>query len=358
MKRSKTVLRLACATLVTAFALNAAAASCEFNVLIKTLAPHSMNGYTWGNVIRPQGDACIYSVVVDPGQNSAWYAGGYYGLYMTKDHGQTWTKPLTGNVGAVLLVPPDIYHPHLVYAAVSNKLYLSTNKGFTWQLIKTFPAPVSSLLFSEQRLYIGLGWGNHVDPSGVYMASYNAFSMTFYPFGPGHTGLIVWTISRDEVNNIIYAGTEIYDHPQPYKPPFFRSANGAVNWTNVNAFGALPWHVVQTAVRPGDGYVYALTEGAGLYGSATMGSSWTPPTISPGLGVALLMDPQLPTRLYAGRHETPSLNGGLYLSNDSGSTFTPIGLQDVTVGHVTLNGTGSRIYAATYGSGIYVAAVP
>ena len=358
MSQPKSVLRLLCAAFVITLARGAAAQTCPFNIPVKTLAPHSMNGYTWGSVIRPQGDACITHVAVDPGQNSAWYAGGYYGLYMTKDHGQTWTKPLTGNLGTLLLVPQDAFHPHLVYAGIGNKLYLSTDKGTSWQLIKTFSTTVRSLLFSEQRLYIGLHWGNHVDPSGVYMASWNAVSMSFYPFGPGHTGLIVWTISRDEVNNIIYAGTEIYDHPQPYKPTFFRSANGGGNWTNVNSGDAIPWHVIDSAVRPGDGYVYALTEGYGVYGSATMGSSWAPPTLSPGLGVSLLMDPQLPTRLYAGRHEYGTLNGGLYRSNDSGKTYTPIGLQDVTVGHVALNGTGSRIYAAAYGSGIYVAAVP
>lgn len=358
MYRPNPVLRLLCAALFLTFALHAAAASCPFNIPIKTLAPHTVNGYSWGNVIRPQGDACISHVVVDPAQSASWYAGGFYGLYMTKDNGLTWTKPLTGNLGTLLLVPADAFHPHLVYAAISNKLYLSTDKGANWSLIKTFPTTVRSLLFSEQRLYIGLHWGNHDDPSGVYMASWNAVSMSFYPFGPGHTGLIVWTISRDEVNNVIYAGTEIYDHPQPYNPPFFRSANGGVNWTNVNAGGALPWHVIDSDVRPGDGYVYALTEGPGTYASATMGSSWTPPIVSPGLGTSLLMDPQLPTRLYAGRHETSTLNGGLYLSNDSGKTYKNIGLLDVTVGHVALNGTGSRIYAATYGSGIYVAAVP
>jgi hypothetical protein len=346
-------------SLLTLTALNAAAASCPFNIPIKTLAPHAMNGYSWGNVIRPQGDPCISSIAVEPAQNAAWYAGGSAGLYMTKDHGQTWTKPLNGSVSALLLVPsPGLHHPQLVYAGIANRLYLSRDYGATWTLIKTFTATVTAILVSEEKLFVGLGWSNHVDPTGVYVSNLGGGFMTFKPFGAGHTGLIVWTLARDEQNDVLYAGTEIFDHPQPYKPPFFRSANDGGNWTNVNQFGALPWHVIDSAVRPGDGYVYALTEGAGTYGSATMGSSWTGPTLSPGLGVSLLMDPQLPTRLYAGRHEFGALNGGLYLSNDSGKTYKPIGLQDVTVSEVALNGSGSRIYAATYGSGIYVSAVP
>jgi photosystem II stability/assembly factor-like uncharacterized protein len=344
--------------LVTFTAWNAAAASCPFDIPIKTLAPHTVNGYSWGSVIRPQGDACISHIGVEPASTIAWYAGGYYGLYMTKDNGATWTKPLSGTVGALLVWPGDAFNPQLVYVGIANRLYLSRDKGANWALIKTFSYTVSSVLVSEGKLFVGLAWSDHVNPSGVYVSNLGGGFMAFKPFGAGYTGLIVWTLSRDAVSDVLYAGTEIYDHPQPYVPPFFRSANDGGNWTNVNAFGALPWHVVASAVRPADGYVYALTEGYGVYGSATMGSSWTPPTYSPGLGGSLLMDPQLPTRLYVGRQEAGTLNGGLFVSNDSGKNYTVIGLEDVTVAGIALNGPGSRIYAATYGSGIYVSAVP
>jgi hypothetical protein len=351
--------RLVLVSILALAALSATAADCPFNIPIKTLAPHTVNGYSWGNVIRPQGDACISHIAIDPLNSSAWYAAGFNSLYMTKTNGAFWTKPLLGNVGALLLVPSDGSSPyHLVYAGIANRLYLSRDNGANWTLIKVFPKTVTSILVAGSKLFVGLAWDNHVDPSGVYLSNLGGGFMTFKPFGAGHTGLIVWTLAYDEQNGVLYAGTEIFDHPQPYKPPFFRSANDGGNWTNVNQFGALPWHAVDSAVRPGDGYLYALLEGAGLYGSATMGSSWTPPTFSPGLGVSLLMDPQLPTRLYVGRHEFGTLNGGLFRSNDSGATYTNIGLLDVTVGDVALNGTGSRIYAAAYASGIYVSNVP
>jgi len=342
---------------VLLFAVRASAADCPFGIPIKTLAPHTVNGYSWGNVIRPQGDACISHVAVEPGNNAAWYAGGFNGLYMTKNHGLTWTKPLSGNVNALLLVPGDGITVPLVYVGISNRLYLSRDNGTNWALLKTFANhSVASIMVGGGKLYVGGGWGDHVNPSGIYVSNLGGGFMTFKPFGPGHTGLIVWNMSRNPSNGVIYAGTEIYDHPQPYHPPFFRSANDGGNWTNVG--GGLPWHTLESAVRPGDGYLYALTEGAGLYGSTNSGSSWIPPTLSPGLGVSLLMDPQLPTRLYVGRHEFGTLNGGLFRSSDSGMTYIPIGLQDVTVADIALNGSGSRIYAALYGSGIYVSTVP
>lgn len=341
-------------------AFGAAAQTCPFDIPIKALAPHTVSGYSWGNPIRPQGDACVSHIGIDPFNSSTWFVGGSNGLYMTKTNGLFWSKPLIGQVGALLIWPGNgSAAVPSIYVGIVNRLYLSRDGGNTWNLIATFSNPIRSLLIANNStLYTGLAWSDHINPSGVYASNLGGGLMTFKPFGAGYTGLIVWTLSYDTANGVLYAGTEIFDHPQPYKPPFFRSANGGGNWTNVNQFGALPWHVVDSAVRPGDGYVYGLTEGLGVYGSSTMGSTWTAPVNSFGLGIALLMDPQLTTRLYAGRQEYSTLNGGLFRSNDGGSTFANIGLLDVTIADVALNGNGSKIYAAAYASGIYVSNVP
>lgn len=334
-------------------AANVDAATCPFNIPVVTLPPHQAGGFSWGSVVRPNGDACVAHIAIDPANDAAWYVGGFNGLYMTKTNGLTWTQPLAGNVGALLLVPGS---PQRIYAAIGTKVYLSTNAGSSWALIRTFPATVTSLLVTDipARLYVGLGWSTHAVPSGIWMCSLNGVSASFYPFGAGHTGLIVWTLSRDPVSGAIYAGTEIFDHPSPYNPPFFRSTSAAV-WTDVSS--NLPWHAVDSAVRP-DGWVYALTEGAGVYLSANNGASWHPPASSPGLGGSMLMDPITPTRLYVGRQKVGLLNGGLFLSTNSGSTYQSIGLSGVTIAGEALNGTGSRIYVAAYGSGIYTSVVP
>lgn len=109
--------------------------------------------------------------------------------------------------------------------------------------------PIRSILVASGRLYVGLGWGTHAQPSGVFSSNLGGGSWTFHQFGPGHTGLIVWTLAHSPKDGTLFAGTEIYDHPQPYHPPFFRSADGGATWTNVG--GPLPWHVVSAAVRPG-----------------------------------------------------------------------------------------------------------
>ncbi len=331
----------------------AAAMTCPFNIPVVTLAPQQVAGFSWGSVIRPMGDACIEALEVDPTNDKALYVGSATALYQTKDGGATWTKPLNGHFSVILVVPS---RPQLIYAATGAQLYLSRDSGGTWTLIHTFPKPVRSLLVNGATLFAGLGWDNHINPSGVFVSNLGAGLMTFHAFGPGQTGLIVWTLSRDPLSGMIYAGTEIFDHPQPYHPPFFRSPNNGVNWFNVA--GTLPSHVIDSDVRPGNGYLYALTEGYAVFGSTNQGGNWIPPAQSLGLGGTLLMDPKTPTRLFVGRQKTGTLTGGIFRSTDSGKTYQSIGLQGVTVSDVAVNGAVKRIYAATYASGIYTSPIP
>jgi hypothetical protein len=332
--------------------IHAFAASCPFNIPVVTLPPHQMAGFSWGNPIRPMNDACVSHIAVENANQNAWYAGGFNGVYMTKNNGGLWTKPVAGKVGAMLWVPAN----QLLYVGVGPKLYLTRDHGANWTVIHTFPKTVTSLLVANNTLYVGLAWDNHVQPSGVFTSNLGGGFMTFHAFGPGHTGLIVWTLSRSPVNGTLYAGTEIFDHqPLPYKPPFFRSINNAGSWTNVQ--NNLPWHVIDSAVRL-NGFVYALTEGKGVYGSANQGNSWIPPGVSPSLGVSLLMDPAVQTRLYAGRLNGGTQTGGIFRSINSGSTFSLVGLKGVTASDIALNGNNTRIYVAAYASGIYTSAVP
>ena len=348
--------RLSLLLLLTAIAAEGFGATCPANnIPVVTLPPHQVAGFSWGNVIRPMNDACVSSIAVEPANDAAWYVGGVSGLYMTKNKGQTWTKPLSGQVNVLRLVMAG--PTQLVYAAIGKKLLLSRDHGANWNVIKTFAQPVASVLVANSTLYVGLGWSNHVDPSGVFTSNLGGGLMTFHPFGAGQTGLIVWTLSRNPTNGTLYAGTEIFDHPDPYHPPFFRSTNNAATWTNVA--GTLKWHAIDSAVRPADGYVYALLEDPGIYSSANQGNSWIPPNpTSPSLGLSLLMDPKTPTRLYAGRQHAGTQTGGLFLSTNSGNTVQLIGLKGAAVSDIALNGAGTQIYAAAYASGIYTSAVP
>ena len=352
------LIRLPILTALTLFALLAHAkppVQCPFNVPVVTIAPKEVAGFKWTKVIRPMDDPCLTHVAVEPANGAAWYVGSHTGLYMTKNSGQAWTKPLQGQVGALLLTKDGTVQ--LVYVGVGKNLYLSRDKGQHWTIIKTFTDVVRSLLVMNGKLYVGLGWSSHANAGGVFVSNLGGGFMTFKPFGPGHTGLIVWTLSGNPSTGAIYAGTEIFDHPQPYKPPFFRTLNGGNQWTNVA--NNLPWHAIDSAVRPQDGYVYALMEGLGTYGSANQGNNWTPPQQNPGLGTDLLMDPKNTKRLYAGRHRLGgNLDGGVFLSTNAGATYKLIGLYGAQISDIALNGTQTKLFVTAYASGLYIGTIP
>jgi hypothetical protein len=329
---------------------------CPFDIPVVTLPPHSTGGFSWGYPIQPMGDPCVTHIAIDPTNDLEWYVGGVNGLYLTKDGGKTWTHPFNSAVGALVLVPGN----PLVYVGVMQELYLSRDKGKHWNVVGTYQYYVSSVLATSMKLYVGLHWNTHAVPSGVFVSNLGGGLSKFHSFGAGQTGLRVWTLARDPISGTLYAGTEIFDHPQPYHPPFFRSSNGGVNWTNVA--GTLPLHVIAAAVRPTDGFVYALTEGPGLFGSANQGASWNPLAKVIGPSVSLLMDPAMPMRLFGGRLQkvgvAGTMTGGIFVSVNAGKTFHAIGLKGVTVAGVALNGPRTRLFAAAYASGVYVSPVP
>ena len=353
-------MRIRLGLLLTALLLcltpSADAATCPFNVPVVTIPPHQQGGFSWGNGVRPMGDACVSRLGVDPLNDAAWYVGGVNGLYMTKTNGLFWTKPLNGNVGVIYIEP----NHHFIYVGIGNKLYFSRDQGQNWNVIGTYNAIVRSVLTVGNTLFVGLAWSTHGVPSGIHRSSLTGGAPSFFPFGPGHTGLIVWSLAYDPIDDVLYAGNEIFDHqPTPYVPKFFRSVNAGVTWSP-NLQGTMANHVIAMAVRPSDGYLYALNEGSGVYGSTTNGTTWIPPISPMGVGASLLMDPIQTTRLFAGRQKSGLIigDGGAWVSVNEGKSFTAIGLPGATVGQMSFNGTRTKLYAAAYASGIYISPMP
>lgn len=349
---------------------------CLYKVKVVSLPEHQQAGFRWRGPIRPMNDPCLQAIAIDPTNDAVWYVGGLNGLYMTRDGGRSWTHPLVaGQVlqNALVLVPSRMPKmSHRVYAGLNEKLYLTLDQGKHWKLVRTFPQRIFSVLAtSNAKLYVGLAWGNHNVPNGIWVSNLDGSDAKFQSFGPGYTGLIVHTLALDARDSTLYAGTEIFDHPNPYKPPFFRSIDGGASWQNVNVAGMLPWHVIAAAARPLDGYIYALTEGSGLFGSPDKGNTWNKITPSspgdPSSGgptLSLLMNPKDSKTLFGGRVKSnlPSASalydGGAFISSDSGRSFRAIGLTGASVSGLAVNGMSTRLYAAVYGSGIYVSTIP
>lgn len=339
----------------------AAPAQCPFDIPVVTVpaGPHP-SGFNWSGPIRPMGDPCLNGITVDPGSTKVWYVAAGKGLYITRTGGTSWEHPLTAAVleRALALAPDNVSE---VYAGAGNTLLVSKDKGLHWKVLHTFPHTVTAVHVAPGgRVYVGLSWAGSAAPNGIFISLNKGVDWKASLFGRAFKNLICWDIARDPKDGTLFVGTEITPHPNPYKPPLFRSQNGGQTWTDVS--GTIPWHVSSLQIRPGDGYVYALTEGSGLFGSANHGGSWLGPllndlTLQPAIG--LRMDHKVPKRLFAGQQKTGgAFQGGAFVSVNAGRVFHPIGLKGATVSGFSLDGAGTHLFAAVYASGIYVSPVP
>jgi uncharacterized protein (TIGR03437 family) len=183
-----------------------------------------------------------------------------------------------------------------------------------------------------------------------------------YPFPTGQLGLVCWDIEEDSVNGALFVSAEITPVPQMYRPPFFRSLDFGVTWQDMS--GVFPWHVIKLLTDRKERHVYALSEGGGgaLYRSANNGESWQ---LVGRTGVLeLLLDKNRPNVIWGGSntltgfpdHRPLFRQGGVKVSTNGGATFSPLGPAGIPIFALSWNRSGTQLYAAGHGSGVYVGA--
>ncbi len=322
-------------------------------VWLSLAAPAPVQGQpTWNAIHSPS--PSVEGIAVDPGDERTLYVwGAQPGLYITRDGGTNWTQSFTAPVANVLIDPKA----GRVYAAVyyngtsQGQVFSSSNQGRNWSLIGTFPDPIYSLLISHDGSIFAAPRNTTV-ASGVYKTSNGGQTWNHYLFPTSFLQIICWDIQEDPQTGIIYVGTEIANHPQPYRPPFFRSTDGGVTWQDIT--GSLPYHVL--AIQIVNQVVYALVESFGLYKSPDHGATWH--YVSVPFWLTLFANPLRPGVLYGGAHTYGGGPGGAFVSTDGGGlTWSPFGLGGIVVGRFSLNKQGTKLYAAGYGTGLFVTAL-
>jgi photosystem II stability/assembly factor-like uncharacterized protein len=325
------------------------------------LVTGSADKWTWVPVGTPLGDAEIFTIGVDPQDAHVWYVGGSNALFLSRDAGHSWQRALTGYVEAVEIVRSD---PCTAYVAVNTppagpfKLYRTNNRGLSWTAIHEVAESIRSIHVSARDGLLLIGTQLTPRPGSpadaLYRSADGGGSWSRVPYDGAARGLIPWDIEEDATGRL-YVGTEIYNHPQPYRAPLFRSLDRGVTWQD--ATGTLPWHVGALQSHPSGSAVYALTEGAGLYVSRDGGANWSRSGYS-SFALDLLLDRSHPNRLYGGEMVHGGRPGGAFASTNDGEEFHEIGLNGEIVGSLATDGTGSTLFAACYQAGVFWAQVP
>ena len=326
-------------------------------------APAATDVWQFTPLGGPLGNLLTETIAVDPQDGNTWYVGTANGLYITRDAGRSWTLSLQENASdvPVQFAPGDSC---MVFIAVNtlpsgpNRIKRSTDKGQTWTTLLEATEYFRSIHVGRSNKSSILA-GTQIDPRRVaqpdtiYQTLDGGASWTKRIVDGRSRGLIPWDIGEDP-SGTMYTGTEIFDHPQPYQPPFFRSADRGASWTQV---APISWHVTSIQAHPSQSLVYALTEGAGLYSTTDGGASWRRRGTA-NFTLEIKIDPLNPSRLYGGDVNFSTYQGGVYVSTDGGDTFKMAGLKGLTVGSLALDSTSRVLYVASYGSGLYRATVP
>jgi hypothetical protein len=296
-------------------------------------------------------DLEVHEIVVDPRDSALLYVASGRGLFVSRNRGASWTQHLAAGPGILAQDPND---PDRVFFGVRNTLHGSIDMGATWRPVRTFTDYIRSVEVSRldgRTIFVGL---QGPENSGIFRSTDDGTTWESHSFGypvSGTTQFIPWDIAEDPVDGTLYVPTELHDHPQPYRPPFFRSLDRGVTWQDVT--GILPWHALRVVVQPVTRQVFCLTEGAGLYSSTDRGRSWSR-FGNAGFALELVIDPNRLTRFFGGDLLFGSRRGGVFLSTDSARTFVPFGLEGRTCGSVALSGDSTLLFAACYNSGIFV----
>ena len=295
----------------------------------------------------------VESVAVDASDENILYVTSTSGVYVTADGGTTWNHPVTGIVQALILDPR---FSGRVYAAANDltlqsRIYVSLDHGHSWNTLSTIPEMISSMTITHDGVLIAAP-RNTTTASGVYRSTDGGMTWTHYTFPTTFLNLICWDIGEDPISGFVYVGSEIANHPQPYRPPFFRSRDGGKTWEDIT--GVLPWHVVRIQIV--NQVVYALTEGAGLFVSKTFGDQWQ--FVDVPFYLTLQADPFHPGVMYGGGQVYLGSTGGAFISKDGGQTWSPFGLAGKVVARFAFNGQGTHLYVSAYGTGLFYALSP
>ncbi len=203
------------------------------------------NGATWTASNTGMGGREVQCLTKD---GTGVYAGTYAGIYFSADNGITWLSkglPVSTNV-SLTSYGPDVY-------SLTDRVYTTNDDGSNWSDITNY-SPVTTLnQIIRKGPYLFM-----VTYDGVYRSSDNGSSWSLFNSG----------LTQTVIRKIAVSGSNVYVSSSNGR--IFKSSNDGVSWTEVNV--TIPFTSVNVLESKGD-TIYAGNNG--LYYSSNQGASWT-----------------------------------------------------------------------------------
>ena len=320
------------------------------------------NGATWTGTSGLAGNV-VHSFVIKGASVWATFAAlpKNSGLARSTDSGNTWqvVPSIITNAGEAIV------SDNAIIVAEDNFIWRSTDDGMSWDVVEQFALTgISSFARAGTKLF-------GAATTGIQSSTDNGASWNFEPFSDGaysfsSDGSTIYLGSNSKVfkstdlgatwidmsiglgngaiQALLYDGSTIFAGTPADIAGIYRSTNGGANW-EAAAAGLPVASLIRGQIAFG-AYVFAGTEGDGIYRSSDHGNSWAKTDVSNSLLAHQLVFAFCAkgNALYAGA------GNGIYKSTDGGTTFQR-----------TLNGFPPNInvtaYSLTVSSGNILAAV-
>ncbi len=288
-------------------------------------------GVSWSESDSGVADEIISAIVIDPVTDSHVFALTIAGLFESINSGASWSAdsifgPGSGATPSFLAFSPTGGN---AYAAVdSTLLFISHDRGTTWNQSYPLPCYATTALVDPSSLYVYIGGafpGNSCS-SGLNINGQPWLTLDI----PSPNGVYGYAITPG-APGILYAATG--------NGIFESTDSQRYTWTAVSFQGQVVTQVVVDPSQPAT--LYAVVSGV-VFKSTNAGSTWV--TSSAGLPAsvkALALAPSKSSVIYA------STSAGMFLSKDSAASWSSIGLTQNQITAIAVDpGLPNKLYAA------------
>jgi photosystem II stability/assembly factor-like uncharacterized protein len=301
-------------------------------------------GTSWTALNTGLTDHDVQAVALDTEEN-VLYAGGYWGGVHKSVGLAPWQPAVEGMTNTFISDIDCLPEAGFVVQVSSyGRVFVSEDGGENW-LDRSSGIACEALTgiaidqAAPDTVYIGADYG------GVYKSVNGGVTWTAMNSGLAALDVKCLRLANTGGNAVIYAGTYNY---------LYRSTNGARNWVKKSS-GITDKHIWTIEVDPSNpATVYVGTYGGGVFKTTNSGESWA--AVNGGLGsvyiAAVAVDPAHPDVVYAGAY----YGGGIYKSEDGGSTWHPSssGAAGADVWTIDVNPFNSREVLAGTFSGVFL----
>ncbi len=259
------------------------------------------------------------------------------GILKTTDGGVTWTQSLNWNFQQNRCVWDIVYNPlqqNTLYAATTDGVYKTTDAGATWNLVLAQQMVTNLVIHKTDTATIFAGVGDlNSTNKGLYKSTNSGATWSIVGGGlPTNTqnGRIIVSACASNNDTMMCEVCNDFNTVGIY-----RSNNKGVTWTSVTPFTEVAswqgWYAKGLLMQPGN-HNNVLMGGVELFGSSSFGNNLNQKSNIDNLPIHFLHSDI--HGIYANPRDNNKIyiltDGGLFRSNDFGSTF-----YECTDGYVT-----------------------